>query len=384
MKTKLKSIMYKKIILFLLVTFVWVEAGLAYWQIEYDEYIRDIMAKYAGQYLPKRVGQFRDLDECQAALQQAVAESGDPSLANHMSCVGYDETSSVFEQGGYNTPSYTQDDYKSQAQIQRERELEYRKRVSVFRNTIKEVIKQYRKDQSNFNQDKEALLSQLKEGSRLKLKGEDNRLAFKTGKSPGYSSKNTCSIQNLKDSAWWAIKAADAAIAGNYESARESGQYSFEGYHGGSIDYPSVPEVPYPEKEYPEVKVYRIIIGKVNKINKEVQKINLKIKQVEKEKTELKEKIELQENKVKEFRKAKEESKKKDDSLLDEAYASLEEAKQLYKKASEKLDTLNSEKDNYRKQFYVLKRSFDEVNNHPEEAPRILKQIERKKDEKVN
>jgi len=87
---------------------------------------------------------------------------------------------------------------------------------------------------------------------------------------------------------------------------------------------------------------------------------------------------------VKEFRKAKEESKKKDDSFLDEAYASLEEAKQLYKKASEKLDTLNSEKDNYRKQFYVLKRSFDEVNNHPEEAPRILKQIERKKDEKVN
>ncbi|MBN1140982.1 MAG: hypothetical protein JXB25_04170 [Deltaproteobacteria bacterium] len=55
-------------------------------QIEYSDWlIRAFRSQ--GMSLDKRVGNFSNLAECQAALRQAVAQSGDPSLANNMRCV---------------------------------------------------------------------------------------------------------------------------------------------------------------------------------------------------------------------------------------------------------------------------------------------------------
>lgn len=56
-------------------------------QVEYSDFLIDIF-RQQGMALDKRVGDYGSLAECEAAIRQAVSQSGDPSLANHMLCVG--------------------------------------------------------------------------------------------------------------------------------------------------------------------------------------------------------------------------------------------------------------------------------------------------------
>jgi len=55
-------------------------------QIEYSSGLVEAMRR-AGHPVSKRVGNFSSLQECQAVLDQAVAQSGDPTLRFNMSCV---------------------------------------------------------------------------------------------------------------------------------------------------------------------------------------------------------------------------------------------------------------------------------------------------------
>ena len=55
-------------------------------QIEYSDWLVNVF-RQQGSYLEKRTGSFSNLAECEAAMRQAVAQSGDPSLANNMRCV---------------------------------------------------------------------------------------------------------------------------------------------------------------------------------------------------------------------------------------------------------------------------------------------------------
>jgi len=56
-------------------------------QVEYSDGLVEAMRR-AGHPVSKRVGNFASLQECQAALEDAVLQSGDPSLAYNMQCVG--------------------------------------------------------------------------------------------------------------------------------------------------------------------------------------------------------------------------------------------------------------------------------------------------------
>ncbi|MBN2419869.1 MAG: hypothetical protein JXL81_10825 [Deltaproteobacteria bacterium] len=57
-------------------------------QIEYSDRLINAMRDQGGVLLQKRVGNFANLSECEAAMRQAVQDSGDPSLAYNMRCVG--------------------------------------------------------------------------------------------------------------------------------------------------------------------------------------------------------------------------------------------------------------------------------------------------------
>ena len=68
--------------------------AMAAWQIQYSERMRDGMAS-GGYFCPKRdEGRYNTKRECQEAINRAVRESRDPSLAVNMSPVGYDEQKS--------------------------------------------------------------------------------------------------------------------------------------------------------------------------------------------------------------------------------------------------------------------------------------------------
>ncbi|MBN2132492.1 MAG: hypothetical protein JW741_23520 [Sedimentisphaerales bacterium] len=89
------------------------------WQIEYSDTLVQEMGR-AGAPISKRVGHFATKQECLAAIDQAVAQSGDPTLRLHMHPApgGYDETGTsssggdagtegrVWGEDGYGIPFY--------------------------------------------------------------------------------------------------------------------------------------------------------------------------------------------------------------------------------------------------------------------------------------
>jgi hypothetical protein len=71
------------------------------WEIEYSDGLVEAMAK-AGHPISKRVGRFATKKECLAAIDEAVAQSGDPTLRLNMYPApgGYDETGGSSSGGG--------------------------------------------------------------------------------------------------------------------------------------------------------------------------------------------------------------------------------------------------------------------------------------------
>jgi len=84
------------------------------WEIEYSDGLVEAMAQ-AGHPISKRVGRFATKQECLAAIDEAVAQSGDPTLRLNMYPApgGYDETGGSSSGGGGGTrePVWGQDGY---------------------------------------------------------------------------------------------------------------------------------------------------------------------------------------------------------------------------------------------------------------------------------
>ena len=55
-------------------------------QIEYSDWLVNVF-RQQGMSLDKRTGNYASQSECEQALRDAVDQSGDPYLANHMRCV---------------------------------------------------------------------------------------------------------------------------------------------------------------------------------------------------------------------------------------------------------------------------------------------------------
>lgn len=83
------------------------------WQVEYSDGMVEAMAR-AGHPVPKRVGHFATKQECLAAMEDAIAQSGDPSLRWNMwpAPGGYDEPgASTGGEGGTPEPVWGEDGY---------------------------------------------------------------------------------------------------------------------------------------------------------------------------------------------------------------------------------------------------------------------------------
>lgn len=61
-------------------------------QIEYSDGLVQALSRATGQYVPKYHGNFPSLAQCEAVRRDAIARSGDPSLAMNMTCVGCSST----------------------------------------------------------------------------------------------------------------------------------------------------------------------------------------------------------------------------------------------------------------------------------------------------
>lgn len=61
------------------------------WQIEYSDWMINAIRQW-GHSQPKRVGYYATRSACEDALRRGVAQSGDPNMARHTKCVGFDDT----------------------------------------------------------------------------------------------------------------------------------------------------------------------------------------------------------------------------------------------------------------------------------------------------
>jgi len=142
-------------------------------QIEYSDWLVDVFRRQ-GMSLDKRVGSYSSQAECEAALRQAVQQSGDPSLASNMSCVNC--TSTVSEPSPQPAPTSTGGSGTAPAGPS-----------AAEREAAAQAI---------FDRGKKGLLQSLKGGSggssELGLKtlgGTGSGLALKTGVSPVLATK---------------------------------------------------------------------------------------------------------------------------------------------------------------------------------------------------
>ena len=105
----MKAVWVVPIILLVITPCVW-----SAWEIEYSDGLVEAMAR-AGHPISKRVGRFATKQECLAAIDEAVAQSGDPTLRLNMYPApgGYDETGGSSSGGGGETqePVWGQDGY---------------------------------------------------------------------------------------------------------------------------------------------------------------------------------------------------------------------------------------------------------------------------------
>lgn len=101
-------------------------------QIEYSDWLIEVFRRQ-GVSLDKRVGSYSSQTECEAALRQAVQQSGDPGLASNMSCVNCPSAASApppqstpSSTGSYSTvpsgPSATERDAAAQALFERNKQ----------------------------------------------------------------------------------------------------------------------------------------------------------------------------------------------------------------------------------------------------------------------
>ncbi len=372
--------MLKKIFLLTAIILLAIQGtAMAYWEIEYSEFLRNAMAK-AGNPLPKRVGRYNTEEECKKAIERAVLASGDPGLARHMSPVGYDEKDSSQAQQGRRKGA-SQDNNIRQKQLREK--AEHQQMIRQQKQLDEQKEQQAR---TEFEQGKKEMLERFKGGSGgggLNLKGVGEALALKSGNISAVGQGKA--IKDLRNSVYWSLEAAKAAASGDnnkYEVARDLAGYPFDrGFPGGNIQLPSVPDVPAPVRADPQVRLYQFLIKEVNQTTSELKLVNTNLKQVKEEKKKAEQKIDLQKTKIEELKQKKSEQKKEDkqedmDGLIAAAQAALNEAEKQDRDASKKIVLLNEQKKEQEENLSNLQQIFDTVEKHPEQAGKILKKLE--------
>jgi hypothetical protein len=362
-------------------------SGIAYaeWQIDISEWAKKVNYNYGSM----RRGHFATKIECDKARLRVAQEAGDRVLERYSKCVGCDSPKGGI---GVSMPFGgigSSEDFAMQMRIKARRTRNPRAALEAMKNERQQKQSDEHKEQQSgaeFEQGKKEMLAQLKGGSGgegLSLKGSGEALVLKPGDVPAAGQRKA--IEDLRNSAYWALKAAGEASNDSYEAIREHGEYSAQGYPGGDIELPSVPDVPAPVRADPQVRVYTLLIKEANRTTSELKKIDEDLRQVEKKKAELEQKIDLQKTEIKELEQKKADSKKGDeqdykpeetDKLLADARALLFEAQNQKRKAANDADLLASQRKEKEDNLAKLEQKFEVVNKHPDQAGEILKELE--------
>lgn len=204
---------------------------------------------------------------------------------------------------------------------------------------------------------------------------------LKSGNAPATDRGEAKAIKDLRNSVYWALKAANASSNDSYEAARKYGEYSARAYAGGDIELPSVPDVPPPVSVDPQVRLYQFLIKEAKQTTSELKLIKTNLKRAKEEKKKSETKINIQRIKIEELKQNKSERKneayqKEQDTLTAAAMAALGEAIEEDREASKNLATLNEQKNKQEENLHTLRQGFDAAEKHPEHAENILKKLE--------
>ncbi len=329
-------------------------------------------------YGPSLYGSFATEDECDEAMYNMAQEVGDQMLYEYSECVGYDEPpppgteadttyqgNDTWSVSGPNTPKPNNRRQRSEGQLDEPRE---------------------RRARAEFEQGKKEMLSRLKGGSggSLDLKDGEGTLTLKPGNISSSGQGDAKAIRDLRNSVYWALKAARAVSNDNYEAAREFSEYSAQAHAGGDTELPAVPEVPPPVRAAPRMRLYSILIKEVTRTTSELKRIKTHLKQAEEKKRRSEQEIALQESKIEKLKqgetKLKEEDKQKEmDRLIADARALLEEAEKLYEEASKEIVKLNEQEKKQKENLNSLQDVFETAQKHPERSESLLKKLGREK-----
>jgi hypothetical protein len=165
-------------------------------QIEYSDWLIGAF-RDQGMSLDKRVGNFSSLSECEAVLRQAVIDSGDPTLANHMRCVNCSERAAVQRQQPPATAGARRDNTRRNPRL--------RGAASVPAPEFQAPSPVDEQSKRDFAAGKNELLQGLKgrggsTGLALKTSGTSgSQLALKTGSPPPQAASPNPLVRNEQD-----------------------------------------------------------------------------------------------------------------------------------------------------------------------------------------
>jgi len=389
-----------------MIFFLYPAVSYADWQIDVSRFRDDICRTQYDSRLcssPSRIGNFATRSECDKARYQYCGGRGEQFCMHRIDCTGYDSDAPS------QTPNYSpSESYGDRTESidpeQRDKYLEYLgslhlQRVNERNNKFIENYKKQEKEkelqkQRDFENENKVLLSKLKSGKDLK----ESISGFKN---ENEKEEYINAVRELSCTAEYSLEASNAALAGDFERARESAGCIFDyfgAYFAPAIKLSKcshacnasqtvkvyIPDVPPPVEDNPQAKVYNYIRERSNKLLPEVIYNQNKLKETEDRITKLeeqrskikeqKEVVEKQQAKVNEpeLREQLEKEKTKfdqdDASLLIEAERLNKEALEMQKKA-----------DTYKDEIFKLNRYLVDNMENPERSISIYKEISSKK-----
>jgi len=389
-----------------MIFFLYPAVSYADWQIDVSRFRDDICRTQYDSRLcssPSRIGNFATRSECDKARYQYCGGRGEQFCMHRIDCTGYDSDAPS------QTPNYSpSESYGDRTESidpeQRDKYLEYLgslhlQRVNERNNKFIENYKKQEKEkelqkQRDFENENKVLLSKLKSGKDLK----ESISGFKN---ENEKEEYINAVRELSCTAEYSLEASNAALAGDFERARESAGCIFDyfgAYFAPAIKLSKcshacnasqtvkvyIPDVPSPVEDNPQAKVYNYIRERSNKLLPEVIYNQNKLKETEDRITKLeeqrskineqKEVVEKQQAKVNEpeLREQLEKEKTKfdqdDASLLIEAERLNKEALEMQKKA-----------DTYKDEIFKLNRYLVDNMENPERSISIYKEISSKK-----
>lgn len=382
-----------------MIFFLYSEVSYADWQIDISQFRDEICRTQYDSRLcssPSRIGNFATKQECENARYQFCGGRGDAFCMKRIYCTGYDSNTTS------QTPNYshseTHDDHTKSIDIEQWARDHGYKNLQDLQNQADELTKVYIKQenekelqkQRDYENEKKVLLGKLKSGKDLKK-------SISGFKNENEKEEYINAVKELSCTAEYSLEANSAALAGDFEKARESAGCIFDyfgAYFAPAIKFSKcshpcnasqtvkvyIPDVPPPVEDNPQAKVYNYIRERSNKLLPEVIYNQNKLKETEdkitksgEQRSKIKEQKEVVEKQLAKVNEPElREQLEKEKAKFDQDESSLQiEAERLKKETLE----MQKNADAYKDEIAKLSKYFEDIKQNPESSESIYKEI---------